>query len=73
MGDPPYGHVAGTGRAPGCILAPIAPRRYIARRTAEGKTPRAGRRALKRYITRELYRALTATMTLTTYGTVQVN
>jgi transposase len=39
-------------------------RTYIARRTAEGKTPREIRRALKRYITRELYRALTATMSL---------
>jgi transposase len=39
-------------------------RSYVARRTAEGKTPREIRRALKRYITRELYRALTAAMTL---------
>lgn len=38
-------------------------RSYVARRTAEGKTPREIRRALKRYITRELYSALTATMT----------
>ncbi|MEO6712090.1 MAG: IS110 family transposase [Mycobacteriales bacterium] len=36
-------------------------RDYIARRTAEGKTPREIRRCLKRYITRELYRALQAT------------
>jgi transposase len=35
---------------------------YIARRTAEGKTSREIRRCLKRYITRELYRALTASM-----------
>jgi transposase len=40
-------------------------RRYIARRTAEGKTSREIRRAIKRYITRELYRILTATMTTT--------
>jgi transposase len=39
-------------------------RSYAARRSAEGKTPREIRRALKRYITRELYRALTSTMTL---------
>jgi hypothetical protein len=38
-------------------------RAYVARRTAQGKTPREIRRCLKRYITRELYRALTATMT----------
>jgi transposase len=37
-------------------------RRYIDRRTAEGKTSREIRRAIKRYITRELYRTLTATM-----------
>jgi transposase len=41
-------------------------RTYVARRTAEGKTPREIRRCLKRYIARELYRALTATMTHTT-------
>ena len=34
---------------------------YVARRTAEGKTTREIRRCLKRYIARELYRALTAT------------
>lgn len=39
-------------------------RSYVARRTAEGKTPREVRRTLKRYISRELYRALTATMSL---------
>ncbi len=33
-------------------------RSYVARRTAEGKTTREIRRILKRYITRELYRAL---------------
>jgi hypothetical protein len=35
---------------------------YVARRTAEGKTPRGIRRCLKRYIARELYRYLTRTM-----------
>lgn len=35
---------------------------YIARRTAEGKTPREIRRCLKRYITRELFKALNAAM-----------
>jgi transposase len=38
-------------------------RAYIARRTAEGKTPREIRRCLKRYIARELYRQLTRSMT----------
>ena len=38
---------------------------YVARRTAEGKTPREIRRCLKRYIARQLYRTLTATMTTT--------
>jgi transposase len=38
-------------------------RAYVARRTAEGKTHREIRRCLKRYITRELYRALEATPT----------
>jgi transposase len=37
-------------------------RAYIARRTADGKTHREIRRCIKRYITRELYRALTAAM-----------
>jgi hypothetical protein len=35
---------------------------YIARRTAEGKTIREIKRCLKRYIARQLYRTLTATM-----------
>jgi len=39
---------------------------YIALRTAEGKTIREIKRCLKRYITRELYRTLTASMTPTT-------
>jgi transposase len=38
-------------------------RAYVDRRTAEGKTEREIRRCLKRYITRELYRALEATAT----------
>lgn len=38
---------------------------YIARRTAEGKTSREIRRCLKRYITRQLYRTLTAIMVQT--------
>jgi transposase len=38
-------------------------RAYVARRTTEGKTLREIRRCLKRYITRELYRVLTTTMT----------
>jgi transposase len=37
-------------------------RAYITRRTAEGKTPKEIRRCLKRYVTRELYRTLDATM-----------
>ena len=36
---------------------------YVARRTAEGKTPREIRRCLKRYIARQLYRTLTTAMT----------
>ncbi|MGH9217048.1 MAG: IS110 family transposase, partial [Acidimicrobiales bacterium] len=38
-------------------------RAYVARRTAEGKTPREIRRCLKRYIARQLYRTLTTAMT----------
>jgi transposase len=38
-------------------------RAYIDRRTTEGKTPREIRRCLKRYIARELYRALNTAMT----------
>jgi transposase len=38
-------------------------RAYVERRTAEGKTSREIRRTIKRYITRELYRTLTAAMT----------
>lgn len=40
-------------------------RNYVTRRTTEGKTPREIRRCLKRYITRQLYRHLTHTMTTT--------
>ncbi|HWR47475.1 MAG TPA: IS110 family transposase [Pseudonocardiaceae bacterium] len=40
-------------------------RAYLARRTAEGKTPREIRRCLKRYIARQLYRTLTTAMTPT--------
>jgi transposase len=39
-------------------------RTYVTRRRAEGRTPREIRRALKRYIARELYRHLTAAMSL---------
>src|SRR5215211_9542772 len=38
---------------------------YVARRKAEGKSSREIRRCLKRYIARELYRALNASATLT--------
>jgi transposase len=37
-------------------------RAYVARRSAEGKTPREIRRCLKRYIARELYRQLNQSM-----------
>jgi len=65
----------GGDRALNCALHTIAMTRmrccprtkaYVARRTAEGKTTREIRRCLKRYIARELHRALTATMTPTT-------
>jgi transposase len=41
-----------------------ATRAYVTRRRAQGKTDREIRRCLKRYIARQLYRTLTATMTL---------
>jgi transposase len=41
-------------------------RAYVARRTAQGKTPREIRRCLKRYIARELSRQLTHSMTPST-------
>jgi transposase len=40
-----------------------ATRAYITRRGAQGKSDREIRRCLKRYIARQLYRALTAAMT----------
>jgi hypothetical protein len=63
----------GGDRALNCAIHAIAvtrtarcprTRAYIARRTAEGKTPREIRRCLKRYIARELYRQLTRSMDL---------
>jgi transposase len=42
-----------------------ATRAYAARRRAEGKSDREIRRCLKRYIARQLYRALTSGMTTT--------
>ncbi|MBV8995975.1 MAG: hypothetical protein JO287_20245 [Pseudonocardiales bacterium] len=42
-----------------------ATKAYVARRRAEGKSKREIRRCLKRYIARQLYRALTTTMTPT--------
>jgi transposase len=39
---------------------------YLARRRTEGKSDREIRRCLKRYIARQLFRALTAAMTPTT-------
>jgi transposase len=38
-------------------------RKYVTRRTAEGKSSREIRRCIKRYIARELYRTLTQSMT----------
>jgi hypothetical protein len=38
---------------------------YVARRTAEGNSSREIRRCLKRYIARELYRALNTSTALT--------
>jgi hypothetical protein len=46
-----------------------ATRAYVARRRADGKSKREIRRCLKRYIARQLYRALTATMTSATAAT----
>src|SRR5215216_2917428 len=40
---------------------------YVARRTAEGKSSREIQRCLKRYIARQLYRALNTSTTLTTH------
>ena len=52
-------HVIATTRMR-CDPATIA---YVTRRRAEGKTTREIRRCLKRYIARQLYRALTTAMT----------
>jgi transposase len=52
-------HVIATTR----MRADPATRAYLTRRRAEGKTDREIRRCLKRYIARQLYRALTAAMT----------
>jgi transposase len=51
----------GTGRHCQTARACLARRKGV--RRAEGKTDREIRRCLKRYITRELYRALTTAMT----------
>ena len=64
----------GGDRALNCAIHTIAVTRmrccpttknYVARRTAEGKSSREIQRCLKRYIARELYRALNASTTLT--------
>jgi len=52
-------HIIATSR----MRADPATIAYITRRRAEGKTNREIRRCLKRYIARQLYRALTAAMT----------
>jgi transposase len=44
------------------IRSDPATQAYVARRTTEGKSSREIRRCIKRYITRQLYRTLTATM-----------
>jgi len=51
-------HIIATTR----MRADPATRAYLTRRRAEGKTDREIRRCLKRYIARQLYRALTAAM-----------
>ena len=51
-------HMIAVTRIRGCPRT----RAYVARRTAEGKTPREIRRCIKRYIARELYRQITRTM-----------
>jgi transposase len=43
-------------------------RRYVARRTAEGKSRREIMRCLKRYITREVYRVLVSAISPTQIG-----
>jgi transposase len=52
-------HVIATTR----MRADPATRAYVTRRRAQGKSDREIRRCLKRYIARQLYRALTAAMT----------
>ena len=52
-------HVIATTR----MRSDPATRAYITRRRAQGKSDREIRRCLKRYITRQTYRALTAAMT----------
>ena len=52
-------HVIATTR----MRSDPATRTYITRRRAQGKSDREIRRCLKRYITRQLYRTLTAAMT----------
>jgi transposase len=51
-------HTIATTRMRSCPMTQA----YVTRRTAEGKTTPEIRRCLKRYIARELYRTLTATM-----------
>jgi hypothetical protein len=38
-------------------------RAYVDKRTAQGRTPREIRRSLKRYLARQIYRQLNATIT----------
>ena len=40
-------------------------RAYVAKRTAQGRTPREIRRSLKRYLARQIYRELNAANTPT--------
>jgi transposase len=53
-------HAIAVSRIRSCPRTPA----YVARRTAQGKTPREIRRCLKRYIARELYRQLNQSMNL---------
>ena len=53
---------AGTAIASTRIRNDPATQAYVTRRTAQGKSPREIQRCLKRYIARQLYRALTAAM-----------
>jgi transposase len=55
-------HTIATTRMRSCPTT----RAYVARRTAQGKSPKEIRRCLKRYIARQLYRTLTAAMTTAT-------